>query len=160
MGYYLTAQACLNGHQITGDASKGEFTENFCSRCGAETLTQCPTCKANIRGYYHDPEGMVLSIPSWDLPSYCVKCGKEFPWTATALQAAKDLTDEIEGLTDEERQKAKESFGDLISDTPKTSVAVVRTQKLLKKAGPVAGKALRDIIVSVASEAAKKALGL
>jgi hypothetical protein len=77
-----------------------------------------------------------------------------------AIEAAQELTDEIENLTDVERSKAKESFIDITKDTAQTEVAIVRIKKLLTKAGPVVGDALKQIIVSIATEATKKQFGL
>ena len=160
MGHYDVGQVCLNGHGITGDYSaNSEFAENYCSRCGAQTITQCLNCKSHIRGYY-DHEGGVIAIPNFDVPAYCYKCGEPFPWTETALQAAKELTDEIEGLSEGEREKAKGSLVEITRDTLQTELAVVRVKKLLARAGPTIGQALKEIIVAVATEGARKQLGL
>ena len=35
MGYYHTAQICLNGHVITDSYDKNpEFRQNYCDKCG------------------------------------------------------------------------------------------------------------------------------
>lgn len=160
MGRYNIGQVCLNGHEITGNYSTGsEFAENFCSRCGAQTITQCAACKAHIRGYY-DHEGGVIAIPTFDAPAYCYNCGTPFPWTSRGISAAQELTDEIEGLTEAERDKAKASLVEITKDTAQAEVAIVRVRKLLAKAGPVIGQGLKEIIVSIATDAAKKQLGL
>jgi hypothetical protein len=160
MGHYDVGQVCLNGHEITGNYSPGsQFAEDYCSRCGAQTVTQCQNCNTSIRGYY-DHEGGVIAIPTFNAPAYCYKCGEPFPWTSMAIEAAQELTDEIENLTDVERSKAKESFIDITKDTAQTEVAIVRIKKLLTKAGPVVGDALKQIIVSIATEATKKQFGL
>lgn len=93
-------------------------------------------------------------------PAYCTKCGKPFPWTESAIQAAKEYTDELEKLSAEEKTALKETFADLTVDTPRTVLAAHRFKKLLGKIGPVAGDALTKIVVNVATEAAKKGIGI
>lgn len=160
MGHYDVGQVCLNGHEITGNYHQGsEFAEKYCSKCGAETITKCPNCGTSIRGYY-DHEGGVLAVPEFDIPSYCHNCGTGFPWTERAISAAQQLTAEIDGLSAEERHQANESFRELTKDTPQTEVAVVRVKKLIAKAGPAIGSGLKQVLVSVATEAVKKQLGL
>jgi len=61
MGTYRTAEVCPNGHASTSSADTSpELREKYCSQCGEPTITQCPSCNANIRGYYDVPE--VISI--------------------------------------------------------------------------------------------------
>lgn len=80
MGEYDTMQVCLNGHQITDRYYEApEFRQNFCEKCGAETITACPDCGEEIRGYYH-VEGVVSVGSSKDVPNYCHECGESYPW--------------------------------------------------------------------------------
>jgi len=94
------------------------------------------------------------------VPAFCHYCGKPYEWTLRQVQAAKDLADEIEDMDEAEREKAKASFIDLASDTPQTAVAATRVKKLIAKAGPIIGNAIREIVVSIATDAAKKTIGL
>jgi len=98
--------------------------------------------------------------PMTGVPRFCAECGKPFPWTERAVSAAKELADEVEGIDDTEREKAKNSFIALASDTPQTTVAATRVKKLIAKAGPIVGNGIREIVVSIATEAAKKSMGL
>lgn len=82
------------------------------------------------------------------------------PWTERSIAAAKELADEVQGINEAERERAKESFIALASDTPQTTVAATRVNNLIAKAGPVLGNGIREIAVSLATEAAKKMLGL
>lgn len=93
------------------------------------------------------------------VPAFCHECGKPYEWTLRRVQAAKDLADEVDGLEGAELTKAKDSFIVLVSDTPQTPVAAARVAKLLQKAGPIIGGGIRDIVVSIATDAAKKMMG-
>ena len=96
MGEYRTAQICLNGHIITEDISELELCENFCSQCGEPTITKCPKCNAPIRGDYY--QGYLLAISNCIVPKYCYHCGKPYPWTQTAIDAAVALVEKMDNL--------------------------------------------------------------
>jgi len=92
------------------------------------------------------------------VPAFCSECGSAFSWTKAGIQAVRDLADELEQLTSEERDQLKESINDLIRDTPQTTVAATRFRRLVSKAGTTALEGFRTILVSIATEAAKKVL--
>ncbi len=77
-----------------------------------------------------------------------------------ALSAAKDYTDDLDQLSPEEKVALKGTFDDLTSDTPRTPAAANRFKKFISKIGPATGDVLQKIVETVATEAAKKAMGL
>lgn len=155
--YYDTAQICLNGHVInTMATSSPQSNQKHCAACGAQTITACPDCNSSIRGYYHVPG--VIGFFDYNKPSYCYNCGKPYPWTVASLEAARELADELEKLSAEERQQLKDSFPDLVKNTPKTVVAETRFKKLMKKAGAEGYDGMKSILIDVVSEAVKKSV--
>ena len=159
MGKYLVGQVCNNGHQITGDYHQGsEFSEKFCSQCGAETSIECSSCQAPIRGFF-DHAGGVITIPKFEIPKYCHNCGDAFPWTRSGIEAASELTLAIDGLTKQERSKVTESITELTKDTPQTQVAIARVKGMLSKAAPSLKDGIKKVLVSVVTEAVKKQMG-
>ncbi|WP_234121147.1 DUF2321 domain-containing protein [Clostridium hydrogenum] len=162
MPYYHIAQICLNGHKITTAADDSpELKENFCSKCGAATITNCPDCNTSIRGYY-EVEGVFSLGNKYKVPSYCHNCGKPYPWTKTALESAKSLIDEDENLNSDEKKQFFDTLPDLIveSPTPKTQLAAARFKRFISKAATYTADGVKDIIVNIASETIKKSLGL
>jgi hypothetical protein len=156
--HYRTAQVCLNGHPVTEDTELSpQRMSNFCAICGSATITTCPGCNAPIRGRYFTPNALVLS--SYHPPSFCHERGKPMPWTAQAIAAAHELTDESD-LSADDKQTLKSAIVELTVDTPKTELASIRYKKLLAKAGPAIGSAMNKIVVTVATEAVKKAMGI
>ncbi|MBK1792939.1 DUF2321 domain-containing protein [Devosia sp. WQ 349] len=153
---YDTAVVCKNGHVVSGNETNGKAAL-YCEQCGEATVTRCDTCNSPIRGN-STYSGHFISMGT--LAAFCYQCGKPYEWTLRQIQAAKDLADEVEGLDGAELSKAKDSFIVLVSDTPQTPVAAARVTKLLQKAGPVIGGGIRDIVVSIATDAAKKMMGL
>jgi hypothetical protein len=153
---YDIAQVCLNGHKVNARSTEyPEHNQEFCDRCGKATITSCMSCEATIRGHLFD-SGLLL--PTFHLPAYCFKCGKAYPWTEATLSAARELVDELDSLSPEEREQLKSSFDDLVSDTPRTALATTRFRRLVTKAGGAAASALKEILVSVVSETAKRVL--
>lgn len=155
--YYDVAQICMNGHVVNEMAhSSPQSNQKYCADCGAQTITACTECNDNIRGYYHVPG--VIGFFEYNKPNYCHECGEPYPWTVGSLEAARELADEMENLSAEEREQLKNSFPDLVRDTPKTVVAETRFKKLMTKAGSDAYDGMRTILVDVVSEAVKKSI--
>jgi len=74
------------------------------------------------------------------------------------MQAAQDLIDLQDGLSEQERDTLKRSVKEIMTDTPQTAVGATRLKLFLSKATKAVAGPLRDILVDIASEAAKKAL--
>jgi hypothetical protein len=156
--YYDTAQVCGNGHMVNDRASASpQHNQAFCDQCGQATITSCPGCGTAIRGYYHSPV-VVLGGSGTPAPVFCYACGQPFPWSEARLAAARELTTELEGLSDEEKERLRANLPDLIAETPRTEVAVMQTKKLLRKASGEARGALVDVLRQLVREAIKGAL--
>jgi hypothetical protein len=159
---------CLNGHYIglrktavraqnwrelerlAHRADSGEHESRLpkcCPICGAKNISACQECKAPIE-YYREAN------------AYCGACGTAFPWTEAALRSAKELTDELEELSLEQKQILKQSFDDLVVDTPRTSLAASRFKRIVGTLAPAAKDILTKIVVEVATQAAKTGIGL
>jgi hypothetical protein len=122
---------------------------SFCTKCGAQSIPACPSCERSIE-----------VDPDLERPSYCRACGKPFPWTEVALATAKEYTDEIEGLSEDDKITLKGIFADLTVDTAKTPLAGSRFKKMLGKVAPAAGNALLKILGDVVTAEAKRFMGL
>jgi len=152
---YYTAQVCLNGHAINEVLeSVDDSDQRFCDTCGAQTITACQTCGTVIRGRYRHLG--FTPAPAYSPPSYCHGCGKPHPWTASSLQAARALADELGELSSDEKELLKGSLDDLVADTPRTALAATRFKRLVAKAGPVVADGFKQILIDVVSESAKK----
>src|SRR5690242_10371116 len=72
-------QVCLGGHVITDVlVSHPESGSSHCDRCGAPTLSRCPTCGNDIPGAAGPPG--VATIGRREPPRHCPACGARFPW--------------------------------------------------------------------------------
>lgn len=153
--WHDVAQICLNGHIINSSTKRSpQFNKKFCDRCGKAAITQCEQCSNPIQGHYHSPG--LISVSEIFTPAFCQNCGAAYPWTTVRLEAARELALELDGLNDTDKETLSQSIDDLIKDTPSTPVAATRFKNLLAKAGKEGASALRDILVDIASETAKK----
>ncbi len=151
------AQVCINGHVVNSCVSVSpEHCQDFCDKCGNQTIQHCPSCHTPIRGEYHVPG--VISFSHYTPPHYCLKCGHPFPWTDANIKAAKELAKEIEEFDQADIDLLTANLDDLVSEAPNTQVAAIRIKKLLAKASKPVGDAFYKLLVDVISEAARKTI--
>ena len=151
------AQICLNGHVVNDSShSYPKSNQDYCEKCGVKTITECQQCKTEIKGFHHMPGA--IRISDYDRPAFCQKCGQAFPWTSKRIDAARQLADELENLTPEDKDELKRSLDDLVKDTPFTPVAEARFKKIMKRSGREVVDAMRSALTDVLSEAARKAI--
>ncbi len=155
---YEQALVCENGHLITDCLRLApEKAVPFCKRCGAPTISACPSCSTPIQGNYFVP-GVISMRSHYRRATYCPQCAEPMPWTTKALEAAQELASDLEMLTPEERETLELALPELLSDSPMTKVAAGRFKRLMLKAGGGATEVFRELLVDVMSEAAKKAI--
>ncbi|KRB42058.1 DUF2321 domain-containing protein [Phenylobacterium sp. Root700] len=158
MGTYRVAQVCPNGHVATSSADQyRELREEFCSKCGEATTTACPGCNASIRGYYY-VEGVLSIGREYEPPAFCHACGKPFPWTERKVAAAVELVEVGGDLSSEEVAQFRSDLNEMTKDSPKTQIASLRFKKVMAKVGGGVASGVRDIVIDVLSETAKKAI--
>jgi len=76
-----TMQVCLNGHVINAGFQKyPQYNKEFCDKCGAKTITNCPKCNAPIPGDMQDTGVAVIGGLGKTAPDYCQNCGEHYPW--------------------------------------------------------------------------------
>lgn len=159
MGHFDQMQVCRNGHQITDSArSAPEFRRNFCAECGAATIDQCDDCGAEIKGNYNVKSVIAITGPT-PVPHYCDNCGKPYPWQQSAIENLEALFEEG-GLSKADIEKLRETLPDVLRDTPKSESASIKFGRILKKLGKPVYDIAITVISDIASETAKKTLGL
>jgi hypothetical protein len=95
---------------------------------------------------------------NYDAPRHCRECGKPYPWTQRAVEAARDLISLSEKLSDAEKEDFTRAVGDIATDTPRSKAAVQKIKIYSAKAGREIAQGVRDIAVNIASETLKKIL--
>jgi hypothetical protein len=154
-GHHDVALICSNGHVINSHVRKyPQFSTERCEHCGAAAIEACGECGAQIRGSYVS----VGVVSQYKRPSFCHECGAPYPWTTSKVAAAKELLGEIDGLSDDQRERLNQSIDQLVEGGPLVEVAATRVKTRLAGAGHGIAQGLRDILIDLLSEAAKKAL--
>ena len=80
------------------------------------------------------------------------------PRTERRIASAVELVGVGANLPAEEVQQFQSDLTDLTKDSPKTQVASLRFKKVMAKVGTEIASSVREIVVDVLSEAAKKAI--
>lgn len=90
MPWIDTQQVCENGHQITDTYRYSPTTrKDFCTECGAKTITSCPNCGKDIPGETHYERVVNLSGIRVEVPNICQYCGSKYPWADKRKTAKK-----------------------------------------------------------------------
>ncbi len=151
------AQICLNGHLINAASMNvPSMNKSFCTTCGEPTITACQNCHNDIPGAFRIGSRTYGKLDT--IPRYCEHCGAPYPWTLATQEAAIEIIALSDALTKEEKDDLQKALPELVRETPKTRVAVLKFNKYIEKAGIGLGNALRDILIDVVSEGVKKSI--
>lgn len=153
---YDLAQICLNGHVVNSTARLlPQHNEDRCSQCGTKTITKCPSCSSDIRGEYIHPDYPPTNF-DFKAPSYCIACGEPYPWTSERIQAAIKLADELDGLTNTQKEQLKATIPELIKNGPSVVLAETRFKKLITKTGETGFQLMKAVLIDIVSETIRK----
>jgi hypothetical protein len=143
MEKFDTAQICTNGHLISSATETKPHTKrDFCDKCGAETICNCPNCKKPIKGDYlgvinnenlnnNDKIRELLDSLGFHIPQFCDSCGHEFPWFQKKLELVFEFVEYIDSLTFQQKNDFKSSINELIKQTSKLPMAKIELKKIL-----------------------------
>lgn len=151
MNMYHPVTFCKRGH-LTSLDSLDETP--YCEQCGAENISKCTNCESPIRGskisyqYYF----------GYSEPSYCYNCSKPYPWTQEVIENAIELISLDDQIDENSKTIIKNTFPDLIVETPSTPVATAKFKKFSSGATNYIKDGLRDLLIDVVSDTAKKIL--
>jgi hypothetical protein len=158
---FFTGVACINGHAVTGaaEAYPGRAAPR-CKTCGATTLRACRECGVGLRG---GPYAMRLddrAEPPWSVPNYCHSCGGAFPWTGLRCDAIEAMISELHEIEAAERAGLLALVADIVHETPKTAIAVMRWQRALSKLPAPTRSLVSDVLKQAAVALVAQHLGL
>ncbi len=117
----------------------------------------CPECQAHIRGYFHMES--VFTTHTSPVPKYCINCGKPYPWQTRTIEALTDILKEG-ALPAEDVQTFSNALPDVLRDSPKTDSASLKIKRILGKLGKDTYDIAIKVLTDVATEAARKQIGL
>lgn len=154
MEWYDGAQVCLNGHMVNDSMRRfPQHNKPYCPKCGAKTITQCPSCDNDIQGEYHSD--IVASMGLREPANFCHQCGSPYPWTQARIKAAQELISESPLPPDEQRQ-LKDSIIHIMIESPSTELAASRFKKFLATMGPATADIFNKTMAGVITASAKR----
>jgi hypothetical protein len=157
--YHDVALICLNGHVVNNSSQKyPQFNAKHCVKCGEPTIDACPNCQKHIKGEYYVPGVVAISSHTPSAPSFCPECGKSYPWTDRRLAVAKELADDLDGLTAEEKVKLRGALDDLVKEGPKAEPAQFRFKHIMRKAGREGYDMMKTAVTDLVSETVRKSI--
>lgn len=151
---------CESGHYLGDvDARQAANAPPGCGECGVAALAACPACGEHFASKLG--EGGVYDLSGRDtLPdNYCIHCREPFPWTVAALEALEELAGELENLKPGQADLLVRSLPDLLAQTPRTEVAVVRLKKILATAAGDARAAIVSLLLQHGVAVVRTAVG-
>lgn len=155
--YHDVALICLNGHVINDSSqTRPRFNKKFCDRCGQPAIVSCPGCNKHIRGAYHS--NVVVLGFEMSAPAFCEECGMPYPWTERKLAAAKEIAEEMDELSAEDKEKLKASLDDLIREGPRTEPAKLKFKNVMRKVGKESYEVMKTAVSDLVSETIRKAI--
>jgi hypothetical protein len=159
---YGVIHICKNGHILTDQADTHNLNQNFCATCGTSIISQCEHCHKDIKGR---PRYISVIDPGFGYfdgyvprPAFCIHCGKSYPWTEKATDAIREIIGFSNALSDAEKADFQRIVPDLVVETPRSQMAILKFRTYTSKAGKEVGKMLWDILKDITSEAIKKAI--
>jgi hypothetical protein len=93
------------------------------------------------------------------VPKYCIECGTPYPWQTAAIENLKCILQESE-LSSQDLAEVGKVLPDIVRDTAKTESASVKLKRIIGKLGKPLYEVAIKVVTDVASETAKKTLGL
>jgi hypothetical protein len=145
-GIHCTAQICKQGHIQHCDGMP--FSEKVhCVTCGSKCIDECMHCQEPIRGAvaYTDTSRYVR-------PQFCHGCGHPYPWMEERLRTARELLDNDDKLSEQDRQSL---WGDLqyVMSTPKADLAPAKRKLIEIKLASATG-AIREAVMELLAKTA------
>lgn len=151
-----TALICLDGHIINNSMKdQPQLNKKHCPQDGKLTISKCPECHQPIAGEIHYSN--VVGAHDFKLPSFCIECGKSYPWTTAKQNAVKELAKELQ-LSIEDQKTLEISIDQIGKDNTQAQVGATKINRIMKSVTSTTGEILHKLIVDISSETAKKVL--
>ncbi|OIQ51883.1 hypothetical protein BerOc1_00347 [Pseudodesulfovibrio hydrargyri] len=71
---------CPNDHVVYAEG--GMPTQKYCTTCGEELISKCPSCNSDIPNYFESRKYFTNNTPV-NFPrknDFCIQCGQPYPW--------------------------------------------------------------------------------
>ena len=136
-------------------AIREKLAPQYCGTCGAQALTQCPSCSTAL---------LKIKYLAGEREPYafCSGCGQPFPWATREQRVSRmqNLLNLDTTLSDSDRLELVDAIQELVlPDTPETEKRKIKALELFKSKAPNAYRAAQPILMPLLSAVIQKALG-
>jgi hypothetical protein len=148
---YVAAQICLSGHVLDAEGTDVERGQH-CPKCGEASIDACQHCNGIIRG-----GNIYRSTGDYKLSYFCHKCGHPYPWMEERLRTARDMLDQDDKLTEDDRKALWSDLKYVMSD-PMADLVPEKKKLISFKLGKATDwvrEALLDLVAKTAAEIVK-----
>lgn len=151
---YYDATICENGHVISSYRSN---ESKFCPQCGTKTFSVCQKCNSTIQGSCYNDEFVIYE--EYQKPYYYSNCGHPFPWTQKILDNAVELLSFDNEIDEFSKELIKTAIpGLIVYSQVETPLSIARYKKGICCAGQMIKDSMRQLLIDVVCEVAKKSL--
>ena len=160
---YKIALVCLDGHVITRDIDTNATFRamTHCPKCGLGLITACISCGEPIHGYEVNNNGITFyGSKSTPADAFCYHCGNPYPWTESKFENAELIINELDCISDTDKEKLRLSLKDLYSETPKTSYAILLVKKAMTSCKGILKDSFMVMLTEICCAAVKSQLGI
>lgn len=168
--YFDVAQICMKGHVINYSIKMNPLPiMDYCSICGAKTMTCCLNCSKEIKGILHNIDidtsletglSFYKDDIDYNAPSFCEYCGLPYPWTVARIAKLKEMVRASNDLKVDEKEVFNDSINDIIKETSKTNGAIKMINNFLSKIKQPSKRVIIDILTNIGCEYAKRFFGI
>lgn len=148
-GEHCDAQICLRGHVVHCDGTPFR-SEAYCTKCGARCIDECPQCQEPIHGM------STYGVAPYSKPHFCHKCGHAYPWMEERLRTARELLENDDKLSPEDRENVWKDLGYVMSD-PRSDLSPAK-RKLIEVRLEHASKYVREFVLDLTAKIAAEML--
>ncbi len=100
-----------------------------------------------------------INVNDQNADAFCYNCGKPYPWTESAFEKAEMIINELDSLSDTEKEKLCKSLKDLYNETPKTDYAILLVKKAMTSCKGILKESFMDMLLGFCCAAVKTKLG-
>jgi hypothetical protein len=148
---HCAAQICTAGHVRHCDGHTFKEGE-YCKECGSSCIDACPHCGEPIHGTV-----IYQAASDYQRPSFCHACGRPYPWMEERLRTARELLDQDDKLTEDDRQSLWPDLQYVMSN-PRADLVPAKRKLIdikLGKATDWVREALLDLTAKTIAEMSK-----
>jgi hypothetical protein len=155
--FFDNALICESGHLITHSKKQSPIDiVDFCEKCSSKVLDKCQKCNTEIKGQkYKSGYPHNTYAASFSIPSFCYKCGNQFPWTENKINAAMEIAKQYTN-DENEIETIRKDLNNIVKDNSFAEISIRKLKSFMPKIANGAGELFKKLVIEISSETIKK----